>query len=206
MKLNLLIIASFASLASLAFSSGCSPGPSATNRKVEIAGGGPPVLTTAELAARGPKATVSEPGRLAQVSYSQPIDAAGQGRQGSFVKPLEQWSDQDAAEHALGRIGAPAVPLLVEALRSPDVAVRLRAVEALGRMGSEAANAVPTLIPLLDDANPDVRRSAARTLGLIGPAAKDAVPSLVRNLFQPEVLPPAAVPGQNPPRDHVGTR
>ncbi len=203
MKLNLLIVASFALVV---VSSGCSPGPSATNRKVEIAGGGPPVLTTAELAARGEKSDKSEPARMAQVSFNQPVDSAGKSSQNNAVKPFDQWSDQDAAEHALGRIGAVAVPMLVEALRSPDAAIRQRAVEVLGRMGSEAASAVPALIPLLDDANPDVRRSAARTLGLIGPGAKDAVPSLIRNLFQPAISLPAAGPVQNPPRERVGAR
>jgi hypothetical protein len=181
MKLNLLIIAL------LAVASGCSPGPSGTNRQVQVAGGGAPVLTTAELAAGGTTAPPREPSRLAQVSFNQPTDESGQSARSTTVKPFDQWNDQDAAEHALGRIGAPAVPMLVEALRSPDAAIRLRAVEVLGRMGGEAVNAVPALIPLLDDTNPDVRRSAARTLGLIGPAAKDAVPSLIRNLFQPTV-------------------
>ncbi|HMC10421.1 MAG TPA: HEAT repeat domain-containing protein [Pirellulaceae bacterium] len=166
-------------LTALAFAApSCSrmmPGPT---KEVQVAEGGPPVLTTAELAARE-KASSQIPGLVSQASFMQPLEAL------QPLKPFEQWTERDAATDALGRIGAAAVPSLVDALHHPDPAVRLKAVEVLGRMGADAQAAVPELVKLLDDPDLGVRKATARTLGRIGPAAKDAVPALMRTLFQP---------------------
>lgn len=102
-----------------------------------------------------------------------------------LLRPFPQWSEQEAAAEALGRIGAAAVPELIVALRSEDAAVRLKAVEVLGRMGPEAAAAVDDLVRLLDDPDARVRKAAIRTLGQIGPAAKEAVPALMQRLLAP---------------------
>jgi HEAT repeat protein len=100
------------------------------------------------------------------------------------IKPFADWSEQEAAADALGRMGPAAVPALIQALQNPDVSVRRKAVEVLGRVGPDAKDAVPELVKLLDDPDEDVRKSAARTLGRIGPPAQDAVPALVRTLLQ----------------------
>jgi HEAT repeat protein len=102
-----------------------------------------------------------------------------------LLRPFPQWSEQEAAAEALGRIGAAAVPPLIVALRSEDPTVRLRAAEVLGRMGPEAADAVEELVRLLNDPDVRVRKAAIRTLGQIGPAAKDAVPALIERLLMP---------------------
>jgi hypothetical protein len=187
---------SFALLAlilSFAVLLGCTRKSPTAHKEIQVPDGGPPVLTTAERAARNiPKPR--EPGYVAQAAYQQPAESSTpQG-----IKPIEQWTDQDAAEDALGRIGAPAVPALVNTLHSADPTVRKKAVEVLGRMGEDAAPAVPALTALLDDPDLGVRKAAARTLGQIGPEAKDAVPALMRNLFQPPALqsPPEASPPQ----------
>lgn len=106
------------------------------------------------------------------------------------LKPFDQWTEQHAAADALGRIGPPAVPDLIQALRNRDPAVRKQAAEVLARMGSDAQPAVPDLIRLLDDEDESIRKEAARTLGRIGPAAAAAVPALMRTLLQPDPLPP----------------
>jgi hypothetical protein len=186
-------------IASAAFC-GCSQKSPTARKEIQVPDGGPPVLTSAERAARDvPKSR--DPRIIAQASYEQPTDSRPQ-----IVKPFEQWTDQEAAEDALGRIGAPAVPALIDALRSVDPNVRKKAIEVLGRMGEDAAPAVLSLTALLDDPDITVRKAAARTLGQIGPAAKDAVPSLMRNLFQQPALEPApaspalqAVPAQPQP-------
>jgi len=108
------------------------------------------------------------------------------------IKPFPEWSEQEAAADALGRIGSAAVPTLIDALHSPDRAVRIKAIEVLGRMGSDAKDAVPQLVKLLDDPDEAVRKSASRTLGRIGPLADSAVPSLVRTLFQPNQFEPTS--------------
>jgi hypothetical protein len=179
---------------------GCTRKSPTAHKEIQVPGGGPPVLTTAERnATKGntaksntaervvrPAPQSRESGLIAQAAYQQPVEPSSQG-----IKPFEQWTDQDAAEDALGRIGAPAVPSLMDALRSTDPNIRKKAVEVLGRMGEDAAPAVPALTALLDDADVGVRKAAARTLGQVGPEAKDAVPALMRNLFQPPSLQPA---------------
>ena len=108
---------------------------------------------------------------VAQASFVQPADEAPP------VKPFEQWSDQEAgAGRCAGPIGPAAVPSLIQALHSQDPTARLKAIEVLGRMGSDWRHAVPELIKLLDDADPAVRKAAARTLGLIGPAGERGCP------------------------------
>lgn len=140
------------------------------------------MLTTTERAATGKLTPVSaSPPLIAPVSFEQPAEGEPKG-----FKPLAEWTEQEAAADALGRIGAAAVPELVQALANPDPAVREKAVGVLGRMGADAAPAVPNLVKLLNDPDPVVRKAAARTLGRIGPAAKDAVPSLMRALLEPE--------------------
>lgn len=115
------------------------------------------------------------------------------------VRPFEQWSEQEAAADALGRIGAQAIPYLQQALRSPDSHVKKQAAEVLARMGSDAKGAVNDLLPLLDDADPEVRKVAVRTLGRIGPDAAAAIPALMRSLVQEEPLAPAPLLPSAPP-------
>ena len=130
--------------------------------------------------------SVPTPGAVAQASYNEPlrpVETAG-------LKPFAQWSEKDAAADALGRIGPSAVPALAQALHSADPDVRLKAVEVLARMGSDAAEAVPDLVALLDDPDERIRKAATRTLGRIGPEAAPAVPALMRSLLQAEPQPP----------------
>jgi HEAT repeat protein len=100
------------------------------------------------------------------------------------LKPLEQWTEQEAAADALGRIGPSAIPQLIELLKSPEPDVRLIAAQVLARMGSDAKDAVPHLIPLLKDRDERIRKAAARTLGRIGPDAAAAVPELMQALLE----------------------
>ena len=174
-SISLCLVLSFASVC---FVSGCSRLTSTPTKLIEVPEGGPPVLTTAERVAHAMDARRA-PGLVSQASYVRHIDQPGP------LKPFEQWTEQDAATDALGRIGPAAVPALVEALRGGDSAVREKALEVLGRMGSDAEPAVPDLIWLLDDPDPAVRKAAARTLGRIGPAAQAAVPALMRSLLSP---------------------
>lgn len=66
----------------------------------------------------------------------------------------------EAAE-ALGHIGKPAIPALVECVTSPAAEVRKKAVQVLGTLG---ADAVPSLVDALADKNADVRQAAAAAL------------------------------------------
>lgn len=101
------------------------------------------------------------------------------------VRPFEDWTMREAAAVALSRIGEPAVPALIDALRSPNPEMRMQAADTLARIGPGASQAVPSLTELLDDEDVRVRKSAARALGQIGPKAAEAVPSLMRALDAP---------------------
>ncbi|MFO0905493.1 MAG: HEAT repeat domain-containing protein [Pirellulales bacterium] len=101
------------------------------------------------------------------------------------VRPFEDWTMREAAAVALGRIGEPAVPALVEALRSHDPEIRLQAADTLARIGPGAEQAVPSLTELLEDEDIRIRKAAARALGQIGPKAAESVPSLMRALESP---------------------
>ena len=67
---------------------------------------------------------------------------------------------------ALKQIGAPAFPILLEALRSSDTQVCEAAAKALGDMGPDA---VLPIIRLLADGEWQVRAGAAAALGQLGP-------------------------------------
>ena len=130
----------------------------------------------------GPLYTAAASGGVAQATYVEPLkrdEPAG-------LKPFSQWTEQDTAADALGRIGPSAVPALVQGLKSSDPEVRLTAAEVLARMGSAAKEAVPDLVLLLDDPDERIRKTAARTLGRIGPEAAPAVPALMRSLLDAE--------------------
>jgi HEAT repeat protein len=196
--------ATFAFVLSFAALFGCTRKSATAHKEIQVPNGGPPVLTTAERntakiktatihtaeRAAGEMQKPSQPNLVVQAAYQEPAELSAQ-----TIKPFDQWTDKDAAEDALGRIGAAAVPALIDTLHSDDPNVRRKAIEVLGRMGEEAAPAVPVLTALLNDPDPSVRKVAARTLGQIGPPAKDAVPALMRNLFQqpPQQSPPANV-------------
>ena len=102
----------------------------------------------------------------------------------SQIAPLiEKLTDNDFQLHhdaadAIVKIGSPAVPALIEALKDENRQVRWRAASALGEIGPEASPAVPSLIDTLQDEDGYVRRIAAYALGKIGSAAVTAVPQL----------------------------
>ena len=101
------------------------------------------------------------------------------------IKAYPDWSLRETAADALGRIGAPAVPELIESLRNRDPRERQRAARVLARIGPDAVDAVPMLTAALRDPDPFVQKTAARALGQIGPDAAVAVPELVE-LFNAE--------------------
>jgi hypothetical protein len=162
---------------------GCMRGKPEARVMIETPEGGPAVLTTEERAAKAATKSATSPAtpknQIAQVSFEQPAEEP------QVLRPMQQWTEQEAAADALGRIGQAAVPELMPALVSPDPNIKLKAIEVLGRMGPEAQGAVPVLTTLLQDPEERIRKATARTLGQIGPAAKDAVPSLIRTLVEP---------------------
>src|SRR5262249_57143042 len=104
----------------------------------------------------------------------------------ALIKDLESTDDnaRQAAAAALAELGPkaePAVPALLNALKSKNEFLRLNATLALGKVGK---GAVAKVADALQDKDDDVRYYAIWALGLIGPGAKDAVPA------DPPRLPP----------------
>lgn len=96
--------------------------------------------------------------------------------------PIRAPGIKETIVDALGRIGRPAIPSLIESLADPQAPTRIEAAQALARIGPPAADAVPALTTALADGDPDVRLAAARALGQIGPAAAPAIPALLETL------------------------
>ena len=82
--------------------------------------------------------------------------------------------------YGLGPAGVPAIPDLIGALGDKNEMIRGYAAYALGDMGSEAEDAVPELIRLADDSSDWVRRNLSEALGNIAADANTSVPALVR--------------------------
>jgi HEAT repeat protein len=93
-----------------------------------------------------------------------------------------EWSMREVSIDSLGRIGAAAIPALVDVLHDPDPLLRRHAAQALARIGPDARDAVPDLIVALQDRDEEVRKNVARALGQIGPEARAAVPALLEEL------------------------
>ena len=79
---------------------------------------------------------------------------------------------------AMACIGRPAVPILESLLNHKDLRIRLRAIEALTKIGPDAVDAVSALTAQLKDSNSEIRCDAAKALRGIGLGAAIAIPAL----------------------------
>ncbi len=113
---------------------------------------------------------------------------------------------------ALPRIGAAAVPVMVEVFRkeagdflrpSEDIAPD---VEGFLRLGPDACEAAPALRPYLTDRRPAIRAAAAVALGAIEPETPGVVPALIEVLEYPRHDPkdPRAVTPEQDARSTYG--
>jgi HEAT repeat protein len=127
--------------------------------------------------------SVNEAERTKRVSPAAD-DVVGRTMAKHWVKDLDSSNDKTRlkAMNELARIGAGAVPVLVEVLgQSPVVRVQSRCylvAKTLGMMGPAASAAALALRHALGDSYAPIRCAAAETLGNIGPAAQQAVPEL----------------------------
>ncbi|MEM7312595.1 MAG: HEAT repeat domain-containing protein [Planctomycetota bacterium] len=126
-----------------------------------------------------PSNSVAPPNTLPSPTMTRPVAHQERKPLMPAVRPVQDWGLQETAIDSLGRIGAPAVPGLIQALEHPDRNQRLRAAKVLARIGPDAAQAVPILIQLLNDQDDEIRKASARALGQIGPAAESAVGPLL---------------------------
>ena len=91
---------------------------------------------------------------------------------------VDDLTRRDAARAALIRIGVPAVPSLMELLKSNDDTARHWASATLSFLSPTSKGAAPALAELLADSNPDVRHAAGGVLWHLHSEAKAAVPIL----------------------------
>jgi HEAT repeat protein len=78
------------------------------------------------------------------------------------------WRVAEQVVESLSKIGAPAVPVLVQGLQDQVVAVRWGSARALGSMSSDAVEALPALSKALQDQVMQVQWAAARSIWSIG--------------------------------------
>jgi HEAT repeat protein len=122
------------------------------------------------------------PGLIRALSNRDPavqyeaVEALGNSRDPAATEALmgaltgDQYSGiRWKAAEALGKIGAPAVPALIGALKNPDEDIRWKAAIVLGEIGD--ARAIGPLVDLLGDEDRFVRSRTAYALGMIGPPA-----------------------------------
>ena len=83
----------------------------------------------------------------------------------SLIKDLGTKAKAKDASEALAKIGKPAVPALIEALKDKDRHRGRYAARALRQMGQDAADAIPALSEALDDADVETRDYAVEALG-----------------------------------------
>ena len=85
-----------------------------------------------------------------------------------------------SALHALAEVGAPAVPMLIEALGNDKT--DYWAMLVLAELGPDAKDAIPALVEQLSSNRAENRREALICLGKIGPASASAIPALEKLL------------------------
>ncbi len=93
--------------------------------------------------------------------------------------------EMEAAIEEIVKIGSPAIPELLPALRDFDDNVRWQAVLALGKMGKSARGEVPRIVLMLGDDDSDVRAAAAEALGMLGVGKPEVAIPLEKCLEDP---------------------
>jgi HEAT repeat protein len=91
----------------------------------------------------------------------------------SSIRDLREgtYTQREIAVLRLAKVGAPAVPDIIQVLGEKDDDARYFAVRALGRMGEEGERAIPTLIAMLRDDELTIPSSTAEAVAAMGPAA-----------------------------------
>jgi hypothetical protein len=120
-----------------------------------------------ELRSFGSQATPYMPRLAAMLEDASPVDPSVCGeRTWRFRGAQDSTTPGEQAASALVAIGAPAQPVLLEALRRPVWVARRNAAWGLGAL--DASEAVPALIDALKDTDAGVREQVAWALGSIG--------------------------------------
>ena len=98
------------------------------------------------------------------------------------LKNIENPHDGSAVVFTLVAIGKPAVPALIEGLKSSNQLVCKNAAYVLGEIGKNTKDALPALIENLNHNNTNVRSSSAYALGQICEGESFVIKALVKSL------------------------
>jgi HEAT repeat protein/outer membrane protein assembly factor BamB len=105
----------------------------------------------------------------------------------SFLLQSDEKLHQQAFE-IMRRMGAAAIPLLIDSLGWNGPAIRRQAVSVLIDLAPDTETAQPALIRALSDEDERVVCDAARALGALGRPASPSVPQLVKTLSDQDPL------------------
>lgn len=116
------------------------------------------------------------------------LGAIGEPAVPTLIEKLhdEKGSTQRMAAYGLAAVGEPAVPSLCEAMDHENDEVRHQATYALAQIGSSAKPAIDVLVEHANDSKVEVRRYVPEAFGAIGPSAAAAVPVLIDRLGNDE--------------------
>jgi outer membrane protein assembly factor BamB/HEAT repeat protein len=92
------------------------------------------------------------------------------------------FSQESRSFENLRRMGAAALPQLIELLGSPDASSRREAISVMIDLAPDTEAAQPALTRALNDEDVQVARDAARALGALGERAGSSVPPLTKAL------------------------
>lgn len=127
--------------------------------------------------------------RIAALSVLNKIVTSEDSKVAAAIRPALDDKDLEVRQNAAltlanigGEAAAPALPILLDALRDGDQELKQQAAAAIGNLGDAAATAVPHLIKALAAADKELQRHAALALGGVGEKAEDAIPALVKLL------------------------
>jgi HEAT repeat protein len=125
---------------------------------------------------------------IVQVPDSGDLGALSRMALQAFLFALHDTEAEVRIQGQLGliRLGKPAVPVVVEALKGTDVLIRRQAVEILKRLRADARSAVPVLVRTLSDADSEVGQGAGWALEEIDPELRTVLPALRKALAQAE--------------------
>ena len=115
----------------------------------------------AVLGSMGDRASNAVPALIQVITNAQRMEPA------SAMFTNAQPMQRSLAVFSLGFIGAPAraaVPVLIEALKGPDVTLRSTTLQALARIGDTPGEVVPTLTALARDSDTGIRAHARLAL------------------------------------------
>jgi len=100
-----------------------------------------------------------------------------------LAKAIQHTALADEAADVMVKIGPPAIPVLLEALKETNGVVDAEAARALARMGAKAEPAIPILIVAMKRKNLKMVAVIIETLEKIGDAS---IPKLIEGLRDPE--------------------